>query len=97
MHTKIFAMLLCTFMFVGSAFAGPLASIPTRIATHLFDCLRDIQACDNKCRDPCTFQTLTRDGWVLSSANINTACARKCKRVAVAECLGVPNVIVRLL
>jgi len=97
MQPKIFAVLICVLMFVASAFAGPLSSITDRLATHLFDCTLDIKACDNRCSGHGAYQMLTRDGWVLSPAKINSTCADKCKRVAVAECAGVPKVLVKLL
>lgn len=97
MQHKIFTALICALMFVGSAFAGPLSSITDRFATYLYDCTVDIKACDNRCSDHGAYQMLTRDGWVLSPAKINSTCANKCKRLAVAECAGVPHVVVKLL
>jgi hypothetical protein len=97
MQPKIFAVLICVLMFVGSAFAGPLSSLTDRFAMHLVVCISKLKSCDNDCRAPGACQMLTRDGWVFSPADTNTTCASQCKRIAVAECAGVPDVLVKLL
>ena len=100
MQPKIFAMLICFLMLVGSAFAGSLSrihSIKARFAMYLDHCILNMEACDDRCYIPGAYQMLTRDGWVFSPAKTNTTCAGQCKRVAVAECAGVPDVLVKLL
>ena len=94
--TNIFAVLICVLMFVGSVLAGPLSSIKHRFATHLFNCMLNMEACHDRCLAPGTCQMLTRGGWVFSPAATNTTCVRKCKTVAVAECAGVPYAVLKL-
>jgi hypothetical protein len=57
----------------------------------------NIHVCEKKCGVLDTCQMLTRNGWVFSPAEPNVACVSKYKKAAVAKCVGVPDVIVRLL
>jgi len=97
MRIHVFAMLLCVLSSVGPTSAGSLFSIRDRFVMHLMECASSTKDCDNKCYNPSTSKMLTRDGWVFTPEDTNATCISKCKRVAVTECLGTPDVIVGLL
>jgi hypothetical protein len=62
-----------------------------RVKAAYMDCENGVQACYGVCG---AYQIYTRDGVVTVA---NTTCVRPCRNVALARCVGLPDLLVGML